>query len=281
MIPVLARALVFAGALILAGSLIPTRRLIARVPHGPVRNRWSVKLVLIVVFLCVYLGYVWVTWNSRTQLPDLLAPGVFFLGACFVWLTANLSLQTTVVVMRISVLEEENISDPLTGAFNRRYLDRRLCEEVTRARRYGQSLSVLLLDIDHFKKVNDRYGHQAGDQILTSFVELVGRHLREPDILSRYGGEEFMVIASQTDHEGAVELAERLRTILESNRFDLGGVQSGTVEVSLTCSIGVASVDEELDRAEKLVRSADENLYRAKHDGRNRVNAQQPSAAMP
>jgi diguanylate cyclase (GGDEF)-like protein len=279
-ISLLAKGLVFAGALILIGSLFTTRRLIERLPQGQgrVRNQWDAMLALVVIFVAGYLGYAWAFWNSQTRLLDLIVPGVFFLGACFVWLTARLSLQTAVALMRISLLEQENIADPLTGAFNRRYLDRRLSEEVARARRHGLPLSILLIDIDLFKQVNDGHGHQTGDQVLAFFAELVKRMLREPDILARYGGEEFMVIAPQTPHQGAIVLAERLRTRLESNSFRLPNGQSGTLEIRLTCSIGVASLGGEQDCTEKLVHSADENLYRAKREGRNRVNADEPSS---
>ncbi len=278
MISVLAMVLVLAGALIHTGSLFITRRLIARLPQGPLRSYWHVMLVLVVIFLAGYLGYVWVFWSSHTRLLDLFVPGILFLGACFVWLTSNLCLQTALTVMRISLLEQENIADPLTGVYNRRYLDRRLSEEVTRARRHGLPLSALLLDIDHFKQINDRHGHQAGDQVLIAFAALVKKQLREPDVVARYGGEEFMVIAPQTPHRGAVDLAERLRRNLESNSFGLTGMPDGTREVRLTCSIGVVSLGDESDRAETLIRLADENLYRAKQEGRNRVNADLPGA---
>jgi len=273
-----AKGLVFAGALILIGSLLTTRRLMMRLPPGPVRNHWYAMLVLVAIFLVGYLGYASAFGDSQTRLLDLIVPGVFFLGACFVWLTGTLSLQTAMALMRISLLEQENIADPLTGVFNRRYLDRRLREEIARARRHGLPLSVLLFDIDHFKNINDRHGHQAGDQVLASFAMLVKEQLRDPDILARYGGEEFMVITPQTPHQGAVDLAERVRMRIESNGFSVSNVQSGTLEIRLTCSIGVASLGGELDGAEKLVHSADEHLYRAKREGRNRVNANEPRA---
>ena len=132
---------------------------------------------------------------------------------------------------------------------------------------------MLLLDIDHFKQINDSFGHQAGDQVLASFAGLVKDQLRAPDILTRFGGEEFVVIAPQTPHPGAVDLAERLRIAIQSNRFTLGHPASPTSEISLTCSIGVASLTEALDQASGLLWAADKNLYRAKHEGRNRVSA--------
>jgi len=279
MISLLAKLLVFAGGLILIGSLIPTRRLISRLPQSPVRRDWYAMLTLITILFVGYLAYAWAFWNSQTHLLDLIVPGVFFLCACFVWLTASLSLQTATIVMRISLLEQENITDPLTGVFNRRYLDRRLNEEVSRARRYSLPLAVLLLDIDHFKQINDKYGHQFGDRVLIYFGELVKHELREEDVLARYGGEEFLVIASQTPREGGKDLAERLRKRLESNSFRLPDESGMSDEIHVTCSIGVTSLEGEVDCVEKLVQSADENLYRAKNSGRNQVNADEHSSA--
>ncbi len=275
MISFLAMGLVFVGAVILAASLFTTRRLITRLTQSRVRSQWYVMLALIVIFLLSYLGYAWVFWHCHTRLLDLIVPCVFFLGACFVWLTANLSLKTALDVMRISHLEQESITDSLTGIPNRRYLDRRLNEEVTRAHRHGLPLSVLMLDIDHFKQVNDRHGHPAGDHLLVSFANLVKTQLREPDILARYGGEEFTVIAPQTHRQGAIDVAERIRVHLESNSFSLTSVQNEVQEIFLTCSIGVASLGGELDSAEMLIRSADKNLFRAKREGRNQTNADQ------
>ena len=280
MISFSANVLVIAGALVLVSAMVPTRRLIARLPNGSLRGHWYVILAFVWTFLVGYLGYAWISWNSHEQPVDLLVPIVFFLGACFVWLNSVLSLRTAVAMLRLSLLEQETIVDPLTGVFNRRYLDRRLNEEVARARRHGLPLSVLMLDIDHFKEINDCHGHQAGDQVLTLFAGQVQRHLREPDIVARYGGDEFLVIAPQTSRKNAIDLAERLRTGLESHRFSLHDTHTrkGILEIRVICSIGVASLSNKVTRAERLVRCADENMYRAKNDGRNRVNADEPSA---
>jgi diguanylate cyclase (GGDEF)-like protein len=275
MISFIAKGLVFGGILILIGSLFTTRRLIERLPHGAMRNQWYATLVLAMIFIISYLAYAWAFLDNQTRLLDLIVPCIFFLGAAFVWFTAGLSLKTAVNAMRISLLEKENISDSLTGVFNRRFLERRLSEEVTRALRHDLPLSILLIDIDHFKLINDRYGHRAGDQVLMYFAKLLEKQLREPDILARYGGEEFMVIAPHTPHLNAVELAERLRLQVEWNNF---GFVSGneTFEIRLTCCIGVASLSKELDSVERLFQSVDENLYRAKYGGRNRVSAEEP-----
>ena len=128
-----------------------------------------------------------VLWGQQTIWPELLIPGIFLFGAIFVWLTIRLSLQTAIDLRRIDLLEAENITDPLTMGYNRRYLDRRLDEEAARAKRYSLDLSVLMIDIDHFKRVNDRYGHQAGDVALYKLSSLLKAALRDLDVVSRYG----------------------------------------------------------------------------------------------
>lgn len=283
MVSFLANSSVLAGALILVIATVPTRRLIARLQKGRVRAHWYAMLAFVMLFLLGYLGYAWAFWNRHERPIDLLVPGIFLLGACFVWLNATLSLQTVVALLRLSLLEQENIADPLTGVYNRRHLDRRLNEEVARARRHGLPLTLLMLDIDHFKQVNDRYGHPAGDQVLVQFAALIKLQLREPDIVARYGGEEFLVIAPQTSRPDALNLAERLRARIDSNAFRLTDVaeHGGKTEIRLTCSIGVACLSDEIFRADLLVHCADKNMYHAKHAGRNRVNADEPSAALP
>lgn len=273
MISLMAQSLILTGALIHVASLFTTRRLIAKLSPGFVRTQWCALFGLIGIFLVGYLGYAWYFRGNHAHLHDLIVPVVFFLGACFVWLTVNLSLQTAVDVMRINHLEQENIVDPLTGVYNRRFMERRLNEEITRALRYELPLSVLLIDIDHFKLINDSHGHQTGDQVLASFTSLIKSQLRETDFLARYGGEEFMVFTTLTPRQSVINLAERLRARVESHSFKLPGPQGGTLEIRLTCSIGLANLDDRLHSFEKLIHSADENLYRAKREGRNRIIA--------
>lgn len=214
MISLLAQGLVFAGVLILIGSLVPVRRLIGRLPSGTVRNRWYAMATLIVLFIAGYLGYVAAFWKSQSNALDLIVPSVFFFGAGFVLLSAKLSLHTAMDVMRISLLERESVTDSLTGLFNRRHLDRSLIEEVARSQRYGLPLSISSLDIDHFKRINDRYGHEAGDQVLISLGEVGTRELRESDILARYGGEEFLVVLPHTAFKGLLKLQSGCSSLL-------------------------------------------------------------------
>lgn len=174
---------------------------------------------------------------------------------------------------RLSVLnlelEQLSITDSLTQAFNRRFFMERIRQEVKRVNRYGSSVSVLMIDIDHFKQVNDKYGHQAGDAILAGAAGLIKKRLRETDVLARYGGEEFVMIATPMELSGAVTLAERIRSMVEEAEFEHGGRR-----IKITISIGVSTwVPAMKDDFEELIRLADDALYGAKEEGRNRVRS--------
>jgi diguanylate cyclase (GGDEF)-like protein len=164
-------------------------------------------------------------------------------------------------------LEEISITDGLTQAFNRQYFMDRIKQEVKRASRYGTHVSLLMFDIDHFKRVNDTYGHQAGDAVLAFFAGLIREDLRETDLFARYGGEEFSLLAMAMDSAEAVLLAERMRRKVEAAEF----VHSGQ-RLKVTVSIGVSTwLPEIRENFDELIRRADEALYRAKEQGRNRV----------
>jgi len=159
------------------------------------------------------------------------------------------------------------VRDELTGLYNFRHLRERLAEEFARARRHGSEMSLALLDIDHFKAVNDRCGHQTGNLVLTQVVSAIRSQTREGDIAARYGGEEFAVILPMTGVEGALEVAERLRRAVAEQRF---GVPDDPLR--LTISLGVASYPAVLVSApDELITEADNALYAAKDAGRNCV----------
>ncbi|MFP4330615.1 MAG: diguanylate cyclase [Spirochaetaceae bacterium] len=155
-------------------------------------------------------------------------------------------------------------ADPLTGIYNRRKVMEELEREINRSLRYGHPLSLLMLDIDHFKGINDRFGHTAGDAVLTGFAETIKRRLRPTDIFGRWGGEEFLIILSETDLKGAYTLAERVRESIEDQAY--------LPELRATASIGVAALGAEVTSKDDLVNAADEALYCAKENGRNRVS---------
>lgn len=165
-------------------------------------------------------------------------------------------------------LVELTVRDPLTGAYNRRYMTEHLRSELAFATRQGLPVGLLLVDIDHFKRVNDRYGHRVGDAVLQLVAASIHRMLRPYDVLCRYGGEEFVVVARQTSPRNAEILAERIRHNVEAMRFEVGGKPA-----SVTVSVGVtvSSPSGGCINPEALLQAADDALYAAKEAGRNRV----------
>jgi len=164
-------------------------------------------------------------------------------------------------------LEELSTTDFLTGAFNRRYFMEIATTELKRHQRHGKNTSVLILDIDHFKEVNDTYGHSVGDQALRHLVRICRDNLREEDIFARYGGEEFCALLPETDASTAKEAAERLRYNIENTPMEFDEQL-----LHLSVSIGLSGIDarQETD-IEPWLERADQALYRAKEQGRNRV----------
>jgi diguanylate cyclase (GGDEF)-like protein len=159
--------------------------------------------------------------------------------------------------------------DALTELPNRRQFMKAGEQMFDSVRRYGRSASVLVIDLDHFKAINDRYGHAAGDAVLRATAGLLKQHERGADLPARLGGEEFAILLPETDLDGAVVLAERLRAACEALRVTVpGGVWTG---LTVTMSVGAATCDPEDKTFEDLLRRADATLYRAKHEGRNRV----------
>lgn len=157
--------------------------------------------------------------------------------------------------------------DSLTGLYNRRELMRRLHEDVARAERYQHPLCVLLIDVDHFKRVNDQFGHQVGDEVLCRFGTLLGETIRNVDYAGRYGCEELLAVLPETCRREGIEIAERLRGLVESERWSQAGSNLGTI----TISVGVVAYPEQSGTVEELFFAADLALYRAKNGGRNQV----------
>ncbi len=169
---------------------------------------------------------------------------------------------------RAMELEEETRRDPLTGAFNRSFLEQYLAREFDGASRQGWSLSVAFCDLDHFKKVNDTYGHQAGDRVLQATARLLRGCTRESDVVARYGGEEFVLVFPATDAATCQSICERIVAAFGSAQHDINGQR-----ISATTSVGYAThaPDHPYDNVDALVRAADQALYTAKLQGRNRA----------
>jgi diguanylate cyclase (GGDEF)-like protein len=202
-------------------------------------------------------------------------------------LVARLDAGHRVVLLEQSLREANakiarlSVTDPLLGIFNRRYLHDRLPQEAARSRRYGESLSVVMADLDQFKKINDTYGHQTGDAVLQHVVTLARSALRQSDWIVRYGGEEFVIVLPETPLLGAYSVAERMRRKCAETPLEIP-----ERKIVVTASFGVATIDgvhPSQEDGEALLREADKALYESKRAGRNRVTCgpKTPSAAVP
>jgi two-component system cell cycle response regulator len=196
------------------------------------------------------------TRDSRLNGGDLLRVG----DTVFKYLSgSDIETQYHAVIGHMAV------SDGLTNLANRKHLDSLLAEEVQRAHRHGRELSVLMVDIDHFKTINDVHGHLAGDRVIAGLAHLLRQRLRADDKLGRYGGEEFCAILPETSLENAAAIAETLRTMVATHPFPVDSKR-----LTVTVSIGAAALKPKMQSAD-LYRLADQMLYRAKNQGRNQV----------
>jgi diguanylate cyclase (GGDEF)-like protein len=188
-----------------------------------------------------------------------------------------LALQAAEALVRTRLYEQMErlaTTDGLTGLLNRRTFNAQLTARLREAQRYRRPLSLLLLDIDHFKKVNDTYGHPAGDSVLRGVAQLAQKQARETDLVARYGGEEMALVLPETDARGAMVIAERIRATVAAAQHP---TEQGALKVTL--SVGVATWPGAGEDAAGLIESADRALYRAKQGGRNRVEASRGRAA--
>jgi len=172
-------------------------------------------------------------------------------------------------------VEELAITDSLTGLFNRRHIETILDREWKRSRRYNQCMTIGFIDIDHFKAVNDAFGHKAGDAVLKEFSDVLRKSLRDVDFTARWGGEEFLAVLPCTDRQQGTKVAARLLNDIASHRF------RDTGQHAITVSIGLASSDLRIDGWEKLIDLADNAMYEAKRDGRNRVGVAREDSLLP
>jgi two-component system NtrC family response regulator len=200
-------------------------------------------------------------WASISPLPDL---------------SGNQTL-ASIIFRDVSAQKEEEqalraqaITDSLTGLFNRRYFEENLQREVQRSNRYERPLSLVFCDIDDFKTANDRFGHPYGDKVLQALARLLERNTRASDLVCRYGGEEFALLLPETGKAGALVAAEKLRRVVEQNVLG-----DGEASLKVTLSFGVAAYPEDAKTEQDLVQRADEALYKAKREGKNRVCVQE------
>ena len=258
-------------SILIALSLLPGILALLASPSGPLRRTyWPVGGVM--AFHSLFA----VGRGIATTVGG--APADFFATnlVTAIWLLesfASINLVSLGLILMISQrlqleLDRQASYDGLTGSLNRRAFERVADGEWSRAVRHDLPLSVLVLDLDRFKALNDTYGHDAGDIWLKAFAELCRGLLRREDLLCRYGGEEFIALLPQTSGEAALQVAERIRRSVEGMRISHNGT-----DIAVTVSIGVASWNETVTELKSMIAAADRALYRAKAAGRNRVES--------
>lgn len=281
MVNPLGNTLMVISILVIASAFMRISGLSIELRTSRLSQSWRILDLYLGFLIAGYIAFAFVYWNQFLQWSDLLIPAFLLFGGIFAFLVSLLAHQTVQELQRVALLEHQSVTDPLTGLYNRRYLDQRISAEYSSSRRYHHSLSVLMLDIDSFKKINDSYGHQTGDLALQFVSGLLLDGIREPDIAARYGGEEFIVIAPNTRLNAAGELAERIRKRIESHELKLVGEGKKRQILRVTASIGVAKLTPDIVSGEQLIQCADNALYQAKQSGRNRVSLYHPDLSDP
>ncbi|MBE9504291.1 MAG: diguanylate cyclase [Proteobacteria bacterium] len=183
-------------------------------------------------------------------------------------LIADLKIKNMELEEANSALSDLAVRDGLTGVYNHRYFHEAFMTELERANRYRHPLSLLFIDVDHFKDFNDTHGHQRGDQALIDIASIIQGHVRNIDIVARYGGEEFVVLLSETENDEALKVAEKLRRSVEDHPMEGAEAHS---KVKITISTGVSTSPDNGSKTVELIKYADKALYRAKNGGRNAV----------
>jgi len=209
--------------------------------------------ISIAVFSCLTLVHSYISFN-QLRIVNFLVP-VFAAIIVGFLLARNKILQYQLTTLANT--------DKLTKACNRQYFDLRLSEEVLTAKRYKQAFSIIFFDLDHFKKVNDKFGHSAGDKALIEFASIIKNLNRDTDLFARYGGEEFILLGKMADKKTTEAIYKRIKTAVDEHIFGEIG--------HITFSAGIAEFDHENDTIESLIKRADKALYKAKETGRNRA----------
>jgi diguanylate cyclase (GGDEF)-like protein len=267
----LAEALVLIGAFLLVLGLIPATSLVAKMSNETLRHGWRAVQWTILAYIVGYSVYIVVFWQRHETWFDVVAPAVLFATAFLVKHLMQLTLHTVDEAGKKASLARDGITDALIGVYNRQYLEHRLSEEVARARRHAVPLAVLLIDIDHFRRVNEKWGRDVGDHVLTYLGQILMAGVRESDVVARFGGEEILVIAPSATVEEGLLLADRLRVAVETENLAFGSGLGSNPELQVTVSIGVAALEPGEDQWQVMVARAEAAVTKAKFAGRNRV----------
>lgn len=256
------------GIVFLILSIKPSFLIIKSLHKGKMRKKWYYMVVLIFFFILSYTALLFMFLYSKAYIRDNLLAVLLLAGSIFVALTCDLTLKTIKDIQKIHKLEEESIKDPLTKIYNRRYLERTLLIECDKSNRNKKPLSLLLIDLDDFKSINDKYGHKRGDDVLVKVASILLKHSRDSDFVARFGGEEMVVVISGSDKEGAYFLAERMRKEISETTIP-GDKNVGDIK-DITVCIGISTL-KDCKSPCNLIERADKAMYLAKSTGKNKT----------
>ena len=220
------------------------------------KNQFHIVTISFVLLICI------ITITNLINISDFYA-SLFILGTSFVGLffTINETKKNNILVKKLS---REAMHDGMTGLLNHRYFEKRLNEEIERSERYQQNFSLLFLDLDKFKRINDTYGHLFGDLVIKDTANIIKNNVRTHDVVARYGGEEYAVILVNTNKEDCMKTVKRIRENVENHIYT-----NNEVSERMTISIGIAQFPEDSEEARGLIRFADERMYEVKKLGGN------------
>jgi len=260
------------SAMLILCSFIPMMKVYEQCVIKNLRIAWGVLVLLIVIFFSGYMLYTVIFWDATyIKLIDFIAPSIFIFGSIFVFTVCIILAIISKNMDRISKLETENITDSLMGIYNRRYFDKRSLLESARARREKTDLTMMIIDIDDFKQVNDVYGHPTGDEVLKMVAKTIRGSLRDFDLIFRYGGEELAILLPGTKQEKGVMIAERLCQWIENRTMVSTQISKSRADILVTISIGISTYQPAAENIEDTVYRADQALYDAKNNGKNQV----------